>query len=79
MSPVDGGNFPFNDSNAVVWLDEVLCHGYEDGISNCAHLPFGDVTCYLHDSDAGVICTSEYQCHPYFSYRSAPNTQGRVL
>ena len=58
-----GGSFPANNVTKS-WLDDVLCFGYENGISNCAHPPFSDSYCSSYYPDAGVICSGERVAQP---------------
>ena len=52
----EGNSFEKAPDNVSIILEELLCHGNEDGISNCAHAPYNSSDC-RHWGDAGVVCT----------------------
>jgi hypothetical protein len=51
-----GSNFDIGDANVSIFVDEILCHGPENGISNCPHGPLNQTDC-SHYEDAGVVCS----------------------
>ena len=50
-----------------VYLDDVLCSGFENSLINCSRSNFGDVSvnCLDHSEDASVFCPSECQVTYY--------------
>ena len=42
-----------------IYLDEVVCSGYEPNILSCSHLPISDHNC-SHNEDTGVTCSGLY-------------------
>ena len=52
-----GAAFPSADLFAPIWLDQVYCTGFEEGLDECPHGEYGDHLCTGgHNEDAGVIC-----------------------
>jgi len=45
------------NNSVPIYLDDVLCLGDEQALSQCHHRPFGEHNCY-HGKDAGVVCQS---------------------
>ncbi|XP_046846617.1 scavenger receptor cysteine-rich type 1 protein M160-like isoform X2 [Xenia sp. Carnegie-2017] len=54
---LQGGLVP--DGRGKIWLDDVLCFGYEKYISSCSHRTWGSHNCG-HSEDAGVECSNEF-------------------
>ncbi len=41
-----------------IWLDDVVCGGYERDLEGCRHKPWGENKC-KHEQDVGVCCKGE--------------------
>lgn len=48
----------FGKGTGFIWLDQVVCAGYETTITQCSNRGLGVHYC-RHDQDAGAICLSE--------------------
>ena len=43
-----------------IWADNVNCLGEEEGIIDCDHSPWGEISARCtHENDAGVVCFGE--------------------
>lgn len=57
----DGGlgcemaHYPEANSSQKIWIDDLLCSGFEDSIDECQMSNWGTHNC-LHKEDAGCIC-----------------------
>lgn len=51
----DIGRYPEADSQKTIWIDELLCFGFEDSIDECQMNNWGRHNC-LHKEDAGCKC-----------------------
>ena len=45
----------FGPGNGSIWLDDVICDGNEESISDCSHRPWGEHNC-LHSEDVSIDC-----------------------
>jgi len=60
-------NFPFTSTalasygagTGIIWIDNVLCRGNEEGLSQCLHSGWGVHNCG-HSEDASVICDGKF-------------------
>jgi len=52
------GNSEFGAGSGPIWLDNVVCNGEEEALSQCVHQEFGENNCGHHE-DVGVICLGE--------------------
>ena len=50
--------FGVGSPSTPIWLSNVVCGGYEDYITDCAHDDWQVNTC-RHNQDVGVICSGE--------------------
>ncbi|XP_025760612.1 deleted in malignant brain tumors 1 protein-like [Oreochromis niloticus] len=46
----------FGAGNGQIWLDDVVCSGSENSLTECQHSGFGIHNC-VHGEDAGIICS----------------------
>ena len=52
----------YGQGDGTIWIDDVLCRGSEEGLSQCLHSGWGVHNC-RHYEDASVICDSKlYHC-----------------
>ena len=59
----------YGRGNGTIWIDDVLCRGSEEGLSQCLHSGWGVHDC-SHYEDASVICDSK------LAYGRSYNTEG---
>uniref|UniRef100_A0A8W8IIT1 Deleted in malignant brain tumors 1 protein n=1 Tax=Magallana gigas TaxID=29159 RepID=A0A8W8IIT1_MAGGI len=58
-------NAKFGPGNWTIWLDDLICQGYESDISQCASGGWGIHNCG-HSEDAGVQCNSMLMSTPSY-------------
>ena len=46
----------FGQGGGPIWLDDVICSGFEERLIECFHPPLGVHNC-VHNRDVGVTCT----------------------
>ena len=61
---IASGNAQFGQGSGSIFLDEVMCTGFESNLTSCPANPVGAHDC-VHEEDAGVQCTCEEisACH----------------
>ena len=48
----------FEQGTGQIWLDNLICTGFEDRLIDCPHNEFGNHDC-SHSEDAGLLCDSK--------------------
>ena len=48
----------YGPGSGSIWLDDVVCDGDEESISDCSHQPWGALNC-LHSEDVSIDCNEE--------------------
>uniref|UniRef100_A0A8C4ZZH7 Soluble scavenger receptor cysteine-rich domain-containing protein SSC5D n=1 Tax=Gadus morhua TaxID=8049 RepID=A0A8C4ZZH7_GADMO len=48
----------FGAGSGPIWLDDVVCTGEEDAITQCSHQNYGDNNCG-HSEDVGIVCSGK--------------------
>lgn len=47
---------PNKEGSGTIWLDHVVCYGYERDLEGCRRLPWGKHQTCTHEEDVGVCC-----------------------
>ena len=55
---IASGSAVFGQGSGSIFLDEVMCTGFESNLTSCPANPVGAHDC-VHGEDAGVQCTCE--------------------
>ncbi|CAL8314023.1 unnamed protein product [Lota lota] len=64
------GGAEFGAGSGPIWLDNVVCTGEEDAITQCSHQNYGENNCG-HSEDVGIICLGNLP-KPHISLNPGP-------
>ena len=48
----------YGPGEGVIWLDDVICSGWERAVQDCIHPGWNIHNC-SHDRDVSIVCTAE--------------------
>ncbi|XP_059897442.1 deleted in malignant brain tumors 1 protein-like isoform X3 [Gadus macrocephalus] len=60
----------FGAGSGPIWLDDVVCTGEEDAITQCSHQNYGENNCG-HSEDVGIVCSGKL-AKPHVSLNPGP-------
>ncbi|XP_030201695.1 deleted in malignant brain tumors 1 protein isoform X2 [Gadus morhua] len=60
----------FGAGSGPIWMDDVVCTGEEDAITQCSHPNYGENNCG-HSEDVGIVCSGKL-AKPHVSLNPGP-------